>query len=71
MFTKTSTDLNKQMEELMRGLTIYRDIQQKRFLNAMKKLKGLDVPDLLKTVKAKKLPKEALRAIVNNFEFDE
>jgi len=54
----------------MRGLTIYRDIQQKRFVNAMKKLKGLDIPDLLKTVKAKKLPKEALRAIANNFEFD-
>jgi len=36
----------------------------------MKKLKGLDIPDLLKTVKAKKLPKEALRAIANNFEFD-
>ena len=56
-FTKTSTELSKQMEELMRGLTIYRDIQQKRFLIAMKKLKGLDIPDLLKTVKAKKLPK--------------
>ena len=37
----------------MRGLTIFRDIQQKRFLIAMKKLKAMDVPDLLKTVKAK------------------
>ena len=55
----------------MRGLTIYREIQQKRFLNAMKKLKGLDIPDLLKTVRAKKLPKEALKAIINNFEFNE
>ena len=41
----------------MRGLSIYREIQQKRFLNAMKKMKGTDLPDLLKTVKAKKLPK--------------
>ena len=70
IFTKTSTDLSKQMDELMRGLSIYREIQQKRFLNAMKKLKSTDLPDLLKTVKSKKLPKEALKAIVDKFDFD-
>ena len=59
------------MEELMRGLSLFRDIQQKRFLNAMKKMKGIDLPDLLKTVKAKKLPKEALKAILDKFDFDE
>ena len=54
----------------MRGLSIYREIQQKRFLNAMKKLKSIDLPDLLKTVKSKKLPREALKAIVDKFNFD-
>jgi hypothetical protein len=33
----------------------------------MKKLKGLDIPDLLKTVRAKKLPREALKSILNKF----
>jgi hypothetical protein len=33
----------------------------------MKKLKGLDLPDLIKTVKSKKLPKEALRSIIPKF----
>ena len=55
----------------MRGLNLFRDIQQKRFLNAMKKMKAIDLPDLLKTVKAKKLPKEALKAILDKFDFDE
>lgn len=36
----------------------------------MKKLKSTDIPDLVKTVRAKKLPKEALKAIINKFEFD-
>lgn len=36
----------------------------------MKKLKGLDVPDLIKTVKAKKLPKEALKSIADKFTID-
>lgn len=34
---------------------------------AMKKLKGTDIPDLIKTVKGKKLPKEALKTILNKF----
>lgn len=37
----------------------------------MKKLKSLDVPDLIKTVKAKKLPKEALRSILPKFKLNE
>lgn len=45
------------MEELAKNLAIFKEIQQKRFIGTMKKLKTLDVPDLIKTVKAKKLPK--------------
>lgn len=37
----------------------------------MKKLKGYDIPDLVKTVKAKKLPKEALKAITGRFKMNE
>lgn len=37
----------------------------------MKKLKGLDLPDLIKTVKAKKLPKEALKAVLPRFKLEE
>ena len=36
----------------------------------MKKLKSTDIPDLLKTVKTKKLPKEALKAILSKFSLD-
>ena len=36
----------------------------------VKKLKSLDVPDLIKTVKAKKLPKEALRGVVSRFKLN-
>ena len=36
----------------------------------MKKLKSLDLPDLIKTVKSKKLPKEALRTILPRFALD-
>lgn len=36
----------------------------------MKKLKSLDLPDLIKTVKAKKLPKEALRTVLPRFQLD-
>ena len=56
-FTKSSTGLTKQMEEISKSLSIYREIQQRRFIMNMKKLKGCDIPDLVKTVKAKKLPK--------------
>lgn len=37
----------------------------------MKKLKGSDVPDLIKTVRSKKLPKEALKAIIPRFKLNE
>ncbi len=37
----------------------------------MKKLKSADIPDLIKTVKSKKLPREALRAILNQFKLNE
>lgn len=70
IFTKTSTELSKSIDELIRGLSIYKEIQQKRFLIAMKKLKSTDIPDLLKTVKAKKLPKEALKSILSKFSYD-
>lgn len=36
----------------------------------MKKLKGSDIPDLIKTVKSKKLPREALKTIVNKFKIN-
>jgi hypothetical protein len=36
----------------------------------MKKLKSLDLPDLIKTVKAKKLPKEALKSVLPRFKLD-
>lgn len=36
----------------------------------MKKLKGLDVPDLLQAVKNKKLPKEALRGVIGRFKLE-
>jgi hypothetical protein len=51
----------------MAALALFKDIQQKRFLSTMKKLKGLDIPDLVKTVKAKKLPREALKSILGKF----
>jgi hypothetical protein len=44
-----------------------REVQQKKFVNIMKKLKAIDIPDLIKTVKAKKLPKIALKSIVSHF----
>lgn len=36
----------------------------------MKKLKGLDIPDLLQAVKAKKLPREALRGVLGRFKLE-
>lgn len=37
----------------------------------MKKLKSLDVPDVLKDVKAKKLPNQALKTILSRFKLTE
>lgn len=69
-FTKSSTQLSRQMEDLAKQLTIFRDVQQRRFISTMKQLKGFDVPDLIKTVKSKKLPKEALKAILGRFQLN-
>lgn len=69
-FTKSSSALTKKSEELAKTLAIFRDIQQRRFIGTMKKLKTSDIPDLIKTVKAKKLPREALRSIAGRFAFN-
>lgn len=69
-FTKSSSQLSRQMEDLAKQLAIFRDVQQRRFISTMKQLKGYDVPDLIKTVKAKKLPKEALKTILNRFQLN-
>jgi hypothetical protein len=37
----------------------------------VKKLKSLDIPDLVKSVKNHKLPKEALRSIIPRFNINE
>lgn len=70
-FTKTSTAFGKTLEELANKIHILREIQHKRFINTMKKLKAADVPDLIKTVKAKKLPKEVLKTIAPRFKLTE
>lgn len=36
----------------------------------MKKLKGLDIPDSIESVKSKKLPKEVLKPIIPRFKFE-
>ena len=59
------------MDELAKALNIYREIQQRTFITNMKVLKGYDIPDLIKTVKAKKLPQGALKSILNRFKLNE
>jgi hypothetical protein len=66
-FIKSSTQLKKEAEDLSKQLAIFRDAQQRRFVTTMKQLKGYDIPDLIKTVKSKKLPRETLKTIVNRF----
>ena len=70
-FTKSSSALTKKSEELAKTLAIFRDIQQRRFIGTMKKLKTSDIPDLIKTVKAKKLPREALKTILTRFRLND
>jgi hypothetical protein len=70
-FTKSSTEFMKSLEELARNIAILKEVQHKKFIQTMKKLKGSDVPDLIKTVRAKKLPKEALKAILGRFKLTE
>lgn len=36
----------------------------------MKKLKGLDIPDSIESVKSKKLPKEVLKPIIPRFKLE-
>ncbi len=69
-FTKSSTEFIKTLEELAKNIAILREIQHKKFIITMKKLKGADVPDLIKTVRSKKLPKEALKAIIPRFKLN-
>lgn len=69
-FTKSSSEVVKTIDELSKALTIFREVQHRNFIQTMKKLKSLDLPDLIKTVKAKKLPKEALRTILPRFTLD-
>lgn len=59
------------MDQLAKALNTFREIQQRRFISSMKKLKGFDIPDLIKTVKSKKLPKEALRSIGGRFKVNQ
>lgn len=58
------------MDELAKALNLFREIQQRRFISSMKKLKGFDIPDLIKTVKSKKLPREALKSIAGRFKLN-
>ena len=66
-FTKSSTQFLKTLEELAKDIAILRENQQKKFIQTMKQLKSADVPDLIKTVKSKKLPVQALKAISHRF----
>jgi hypothetical protein len=44
--------------------------QVKKSINLVRKLKSLDIPDLLQAVKSKKLPKEALRGVLGRFKLE-
>lgn len=66
-FTKSSSEATKAIDELTKALTIYREAQHRTFIQVMKKLKSYDIPDIIKTVKAKKLPREVLRSILSRF----
>lgn len=70
-FTKNSSEFMKSLDELAKSIAILKEIQHKKFILTMKKLKSSDVPDLIKTVRSKKLPKEALKAIVGRFKLND
>lgn len=61
----------KSLDELAKNIAILKEIQHKKFILTMKKLKSSDVPDLIKTVRSKKLPKEALKAIIGRFKLND
>lgn len=69
-FSQSSTEVARAIDELTNALTEFREIQHKSFIQTMRKLKGLDIPDVLQAVKSKKLPKEALRGVLNRFKLD-
>jgi hypothetical protein len=70
-FTKNSSEFMKSLDELAKSIAILKEIQHKKFIITMKKLKSSDVPDLIKTVRSKKLPKEALKAIIGRFKLND
>lgn len=70
-FTKSSTEYMKALDDLAKNIAILKEIQQKKFIVTMKKLKSSDIPDLIKTVRSKKLPKEALKTILSRFKLND
>jgi|JI6StandDraft_1071083.scaffolds.fasta_scaffold09839_4 hypothetical protein len=77
-FKKTSNDVSVGLETLSKKCHMLRESQQKNFIlnstritDVVKKLKSLDVPDVLKDVKAKKLPHQALKTILTRFRLQE
>lgn len=70
-FSHNSAEIINSIEVLNKKITIFRESQHRNFIQTMKKLKSLDVPDLIKSVKSKGLPKEALRGVLSRFKLDE
>lgn len=77
LFSQSSTDVARSIDQLNAALGLFREVQHKSFIQTSKssfilvrKLKSLDIPDLLQAVKSKKLPKEALRGVLNRFKLD-
>lgn len=66
-FSHSSAAVINSIEELNRKLSIFRECQQRNFIQTMKKMKSLDLPDLIGAVQSKKLPKEALRSVLTRF----
>jgi hypothetical protein len=48
-------------------MVVFKESQHRHFMQSMKKLKSVDLPDLIGAVKSKKLPKEALKGVVCRF----
>ena len=69
-FSQSSSDVARSIDQLNTALGHFREAQHKSFIQTMKKLKSLDIPDLLQAVQSKKLPKEALRGVVGRFKFE-
>jgi hypothetical protein len=51
-------------------MIIFKEAHHRYFMESMKKLKSLDIPDLLNAVKSKKLPKEALKGLICRFKME-